>query len=297
MAKYTLGLDIGGTKIQAGLVSVKNQVVMKQRVIYNKKNKSSVLQGIIEAINSLFSAKVGAIGIGITGEIETSTGVVRYSPNLPKDWKNVQLKKILTKKFKVPIYIDNDAHCIALAEAYFGAGRGCPVVVSLTIGTGIGAALIINGKIYRGADNIIEFGHTTIGDPARKCTCGLGGHFEALVSGPAMVSEYKRLSGKTKTPLEIELAAKHGDNQAKKTFKQMSTNLAKGLANVIHSYNPSLVILGGGLSKVDLLIKPAIRQVGNFIKYPGLKNTKIVRSSLKYDAGILGATLITRINN
>lgn len=77
----------------------------------------------------------------------------------------------------------------------------------------------------------------------------------------------------------------------------MSTNLAKGLANVIHSYNPSLVILGGGLSKVDLLIKPAIRQVGNFIKYPGLKNTKIVRSSLKYDAGILGATLITRINN
>jgi glucokinase len=297
MAKYTLGLDIGGTKIQAGLVSKENKITRKQRVIYRGKNKSSVLRGIYEAIDSIFSSEVGAIGVGITGEVDISSGVVKYSPNLPRDWKNVKLKKILRKKYGVPVSIDNDAHCIALAEAYFGAGRGYPVVVGMTIGTGIGISLIINGHIYRGANNIIEFGHTITGNPAQKCSCGLLGHFEALVSGPAMTREYKKLTGLAKTPQNIEIAARHGDRRAKKVFKEMSTNLARGLADVIHSYNPSIIVLGGGLGRVDILTDPAIKQIRNYIKYPGLKNTKVVKSRLKYEAGILGAALIARKNN
>ncbi len=296
MAKYTLGLDIGGTKIQAGLVSKENRITRKKQVIYLRKNKLSVLHGIYETIDSIFSSGVGAIGIGITGEVDTSSGVVKYSPNLPGDWKNVKLKKILRKKYGVPVSIDNDAHCIALAEAYFGAGRNYPVVASLTIGTGVGFSLIINGRIYRGANNIIEFGHTITGNLAQKCSCGLRGHFEALVSGPAMTREYKKLTGLTKTPQNIEIAARHGDRRAQKIFKEMSTNLARGLANVIHSYNPSIIVLGGGLGRVDILTDPAIKQVRNYIKYPGLKNTKIVKTSLKYDAGILGTAMITRKN-
>lgn len=295
MQRNTIGVDIGGTKIQAGLVSTNNKIISSQRFPMDRGNRKKAVQSIIKSIQPFFSKNIRAIGIGITGQVEIRTGIVQYSPNLPKDWKNVPLKKILTKKFGVPVFIDNDAHCIALAEAVFGVAKNYPVVLGMTIGTGIGTALIINKKVYRGADNVIEFGHTIVGDGGVRCSCGLNDHFEAFVSGPAMTRRYKELTGLTKTPLEIEKSLNKGDLPAKKVFIEMSTILAKGIADAIHSYNPSIVVLGGGLGKVHQLTYPAIKKIRDFIKYPALLKTKVTTSQLKYSAGVLGASLITKI--
>jgi predicted NBD/HSP70 family sugar kinase len=291
---FTMGVDIGGTKIQAGLVSAKNKIIVSQRFPMDQRNKKAAIDSIITAIQALMSPGIRAIGIGITGHVDAISGVVHHSANLPKDWRNVPLKKILEKKFKKPVTIDNDGHCIALAEATHGAGKNHPIVLGMTIGTGIGCGLVINKKVYHGANNIIEIGHTIISDKHALCHCGGYGHFEALVSGPAMERRYFELTGQHKKARAIEDEAKDNKKAAKSVFHEMSDYLARGLANTLNSYNPDIIILGGGLGKVPLLVQPAIRQIQKYIFYSSLLKAKIVASHLKYDAGILGAALITK---
>jgi glucokinase len=294
MQRYTIGVDIGGTKIQAGLVSDKNKVLVSQRFPMNRRNKKSAVESIITSIQSLMHPGVRAIGIGITGHVNIKAGVVTHSANLPKDWHNVPLKKILEHTFKKPVTIDNDGHCIALAEAVCGAGKKYAIVVGLTIGTGIGCGLVQNKKVYHGAQNIIEIGHTIISEKNIKCSCGGYGHFEALVSGPAMTRRYRELTSKTKTPGEIEALTKAGDKKGLRVFREMSDSLAHGLVNVLYSYNPDIIVLGGGLGKVGILVRPAIQSVRQQLFYKSIGGTIIIMSKLKYDAGVLGAALITK---
>jgi fructokinase len=181
-----------------------------------------------------------------------------------------------------------------LAEAVLGAGRGHSIVLGMTIGTGIGCGLVINKKVYHGANNVIELGHTIISDRRVRCRCGGYGHFEALVSGPAMERRYFKLTGQHKKARLIEDEAKNNKKAARQVFHEMSDYLARGLANTLNSYNPDIIVLGGGLSKVLLLVRPAIRQIHKYIFYSSLLKTKIAVSRLKYDAGILGAALITK---
>ncbi|MFA6099148.1 MAG: ROK family protein [Patescibacteria group bacterium] len=292
MATYTLGLDVGGTKIQAGLVNQQNRIIASKKFIINNHNKKTVLTDILASSGGLFTSQVRGIGIGITGQVKNKSGIVVSSPNLPADWHNVPLKQILEKRFRVPVHLDNDANCVALAEAVVGEGKKYNTCLTITIGTGIGAGLVINKKIYHGAQGIIEFGHTTIATGSPVCSCGRYGHFEALVSGSAAVKIYKKITKQTKTPYQIEDEAAHNKKNALKVFQLMSCHLAIGLANAIHSYNPDIIILGGGMSKVGLLINTAINSVNDKIIYPELKKTKIVASKLKYQAGVIGAAII-----
>lgn len=287
-------MDIGGTKIQAGLVSTRNKIIGSHQFPMDQRSKTTAINGIIAAIQSLRRPNIRAIGIGITGHVDVKTGVVRHSANLPRDWQDVPLKKILEKKFKKPVTVDNDGHCIALAEAVHGAGKNYPIVLGMTIGTGIGCGLVINKRVYHGAHNVIELGHTIISDRRALCHCGGYGHFEALVSGPAMERRYYELTGQHKKARLVEDEAKQHKKAARQVFREMSDYLARGLANTLNSYDPDIVILGGGLGKVPALVQPAIRLLPKYVFYSSLLKTKIVASRLKYDAGILGAALITR---
>lgn len=294
MPNYTLGLDVGGTKIQVGLVNNKNKVVdSRQFSSGTRTSKKMVLKNIIDAATSLYNKNVKAIGVGITGQTDLKSGVVTQSPNLPGDWRNVPLKKIINNKFKVPVLVDNDVNCIALAEATIGKGKNYNLVFSLALGTGIGAGYVINKKLYRGAFNAIEYGHTFISEMPFTCSCRQTGHLESFVSGPGMTRIYKELTGRRKNPRVIETEAHQGKSAAKKTLAAVSFYLGIGLSNIVHTINPEIIILGGGLSRVKEITKPAIREAKKRFIFPSLQKTKIVVSSLGYDAGIIGASLLT----
>jgi glucokinase len=224
--------------------------------------------------------------------VDYTTGVVVESPNLPRSWKNVPLKKIVEQLFHVPVYVDNDAHCFALGAAHTGIGKKHSVVMALTLGTGIGAGLVVGGRLYRGGNNITEFGHTTVADHSPKCSCGQIGHLEALTSGQAMSALYRQSTGRRLDSFAIEAAAKQGNQAARRVFATMSRYLAIGLANAIHTYNPGLLVIGGGLSRVRLLTGPAIRHVRSLLIYPLLKQTKILIIKNLSEANVIGAARI-----
>ena len=285
MKKYTLGADVGGTKIQVGLVTPKNRLVKNEQFLIDQSNGRAAQQSILAAISAIYSKEVRAIGVGITGHVNSSTGVAAGSVNLPKSWNNVPLKSIILKKFRVPTMIDNDANCIALAEASVGKGKKYNAVMSITIGTGIGMGLVINKQLFRGGQDATELGHTIIN---KKYS------FENLVSGPSLVKNFRKKTGLTKTSYEIVAAANKGNRTARALIREMSQWLAIGLNNAMLSYSPEIIVLGGGLACVPSLIRPAIKEVKKMLCYRHLRKTLIVTSSLGYNAGVIGSALLTK---
>lgn len=294
-AKTTIGIDIGGTKIRVGRVSPSGKIIDSLRVLTEaKKGSAAVLKNIIQTTEKLWTKEVKQIGVGIAGVVDHEKGVFLGGPNLPKAFRNVPIAALLKKRFSVPVKVDNDVHCFTLAEAKVGAGKGLETVVGLTFGTGIGGGIVIGGKLLRGRNNAAgEFGHAVIGmESPFECGCGRKGHFEAFASGNAMSKIYRRLSGRSLEPIEIEKAAHKGNRKAKQTLDLMADAMVSGLASVIHILNPDVVVVGGGLSAINSLWNPVMKRLKAQISYASLRNTPVVRSSLGTDANILGATLL-----
>jgi len=337
--KYILSFDIGASKIAYGAVSIKQNKEgdIRQCRLQDKKVKSDfeiqnfdkiktpksrkeVIEKIIEIVapflNSLFAnkgrknayKKIIGVGIGIAGQIDFKRGIVLSSPNMP-GWKNIPLKNILEKKLGLSVLIDNDAHCFVLGETYFGAAKKYRHIVGLTVGTGIGGGIIIDGKLYRGKNNLAgEFGHTmVVGEGLKrgafsqkveglkrglKCSCGIRGHLESYASGEAMESLYKKTTGKKINVLEIEKRAIKGEKSALKIIELTAEMLGEGLSDIINSLNPEIIVIGGGLSKVDLLWKLMIQKMKKRVFHSSLTKTKIVRSRLLEKANLLGAATL-----
>jgi len=286
-----IGIDLGGTKIAAALVTPTGKIVTDVQIPTEAhKGQKQVIEHIKKAAYALIKgqkAHISCIGIGVPGPVLYEKGVVIEPPNLP-GWKRVNLKKILEKEFKVPVSLDNDANCAALAEAYFGAGKKARNFIYITVSTGIGGGIIIDRKLYRGAIGAAgEFGHMVIDPKGPLCGCGNHGCFEALASGSAI----KRMYGMD--ALSVELAARQGEPKAKKVVATIAHNLAIGIANLVNIFNPEIVIIGGGVSKMRELLLTPIRQ--EFKKYAltlPAKNVKIIRVKLGSEAGVLGAAAL-----
>jgi len=294
---YIIGVDVGGTKIQVGLMDQKYRVLKSAKFLTEaKKGKAAVINNIINAVAYFFKPSVKAIGLGIIGEVDWQKGISVSDKKL-KGWHNVPIARILRKKFKVPVFIDNDAKLFTLSEAVLGAGKKYKYVAGITLGTGIGGGLVIDKKLYHGKDNFVtEFGHTVIEASSKiRCHCGQLGHFEALVSGTAMRYWYKKFSGIQKNTYEIAKLARAGNRAAKNTFKVMNRYLAIGLANMINSLNPDIIVSGGGLSELNLLVNPAIKDVNKYLILPNQKSTEIVRTKNIHHSVIQGAALITNL--
>jgi len=296
MNNYYIGVDVGATKIAAGFTFGGKIIKKTKTPTQAEKGKALAIKNIIAAIKTVYAPKIKGIGIGIAGQINSQKGLAVSSPNFSKDFKNVPLAKIIQNTFKKPVLIDNDANCFALGEAIYGAGKNYKYLAGLTLGTGVGGGIVINKKIYHGRDGLAaEIGHTVIVKNGLKCSCGQNGHLEAYTSGNAMINLYQKLSGQKKDTFEIEALAKKGEKNALRVFKIMTEHLALGLANIINIFNPEIIILGGGLSRVDILTKPAIKLALSQTVYPALKTTKIVTSKLKDDAPLLGAVALFKI--
>jgi len=307
-----LAIDVGGTKIRIAIISGKGKIIAKeQRLTLADEGLEAVTGRIISGIDRLLRLKnlapsqLHSIGIAAAGAIDSEKGLVTSSPNLP-GWCDVPLRDIVKSKYGVDTFLINDASAAALGEHEFGAGRGVNNLIYLTVGTGIGGGIIIDGKLYLGPSGSAgEIGHMTIDVNGQRCSCGNTGCLETLASGTAMAKEaIKRIKQGEKSSLTeivggkienitadtVEVAARGGDSLASEVISEAATYLGVGMVNLVNIFNPEMIIVGGGVAKMgDLLLNPVRQVVQERAFQLPAQAVRIVQAQLGDDSGLLGA--------
>jgi glucokinase len=306
-----LAVDVGGTKMIVAVVLPDGKIVSRRYYLtLADEGAGAVINRLSSAINRSIGrarrriAEPIGIGIAIAGVLDTGRGVVTTSPNLP-GWRNVPLKDVIAARSGLPAYLINDASAAALGEHRFGAGRGFDNLLFLTVSTGIGGGIIINGELYSGADGCAgELGHMTIEPSGPRCHCGNFGCLEALASGWAITREaVTRINRGEKSSINelaggvdnitaeiVAAAARRGDSLAADIIAKAANYLGIGLANLVNIFNPELIIIGGGLSKMgNMLLKPARGVIKERAFRLPAQSVRIVRARLGSNAGIIGA--------
>jgi len=300
--KYVIGVDLGGTKILTALADAKGKILAEVHLFTEADKGQKEVIGRVKKTVSMVLEKAGAslkqvkcIGVGAPGPVISSKGLIVAPPNLP-GWKSVPLGKILKKAFKVPVILENDANAAALAEFYFGAARGTKDCIYLTVSTGIGGGIIIDGKLYVGSNGTAgEIGHTIIAPGADVCGCGHQGCFEIMASGRALTRYGLEFMGKELEPLEIQALAHKGEKGALQAINKLACYLAIGVANQINTLSPERVVIGGGLANLGkLLFDPLTAYVKEFALPSNLKGCKIKKAKLEKKVGVLGAIALCR---
>ena len=302
MKQYVVGVDVGGTNIKLGVVGPSGQVIVRNsfatkpfassRIKLMMALASEIEASIVAA--GLTKTQIAGVGIGLPGLIDYEKGVVRFLPNIP-GWKNVHLKSILQKKIKLPVFVDNDVKIITLAESKFGAGKGVRNLVCLTLGTGVGAGLILNGQLYRGEENAAgELGHMPLNEHGPKCNCGGVGCFETYVGNRPLFVLASRMMGKPgMTTLDMFALAQKGNKKALLFWKTVAERIGNGLVGIVNLLNPHLIIIGGGVSNNE---KYLFKTIADTIRRRAMSlqgaSFKIKRAKFKDDAGIIGAYVL-----
>jgi len=298
-----IGIDIGGTKIHGIKMDINGKIFKEIKILTEaKKGYEIVLKKIKNIINDLKDTNVKAIGIGLASPIDHKKGIVINAPNI-KGWINIPLQKIISKECKLPVFLENDAKCFTIAEYTHGAGKGYSSMVGVTLGTGIGGGIIIDGKLHRGRDNYAgEIGHMSIHYNRFKCSCGGHGCFEKFASGTAIlkrtldhikIKDHKtNLIAKGLGTRDIYRAAlKEHDPLAIHILKDTGKYLGIGLANIINILNPEIIVLGGSVSRNFDLFEKNMRLAILKQSFSPANNTPIIRSKIDYP-GTIGAALI-----
>jgi len=292
--KYSVGVDIGGTK--TNIVLLKNGCLVFSKKISTPKTKKGIIKIIEDSIKKIISnipkSKISGIGIGIPGPLNSKGDLILNPPNIKSLW-NLSLAKIIEKDLKVKTVMENDVNCFTLAEAIAGAGKGSEVVLGITLGTGIGGGIVFKKnntyEVYRGAfGSAGEFGHMVIKFDEGKCSCGNLGCFETYASERFIKRKSKYFS------IELEKRARKGDKKAKKIYLEFGKNLGVGLANLINILDPSVVVVGGGFSRASsLFLNEAKKEVKKrVLSTQSKKSVKIKITKLGEFAGAIGAAFL-----
>lgn len=255
-----IGIDVGGTKI-LGIVLNKKKVIETKK-IQTPQNKKEFTKELIKLIKELSQKrKIKGIGLGLPGVVNRKKGTIINLPNIPTI-KNLNIVKIIQKEFKIPVKIEKDVNCMALAELHFGLAKNKTNAVAITIGTGLGGGIIINKKLVIGKGSAGEVGHLNIYPNGHKCTCGNYGCLEEYTASRA-IKRYSQEAGfKNKTPKEIEDLARKGNKKAKKIYEKLGYFLAIGLSDIIKVLHPEIIILSGNISNAsDIFLEKTIKEV------------------------------------
>jgi len=309
-----LAIDLGGTKIIAAIISNQGRVITREYYLtLAEEGPQLVIKRTLSAIDRLLSlgkidsSQLNSISIAAAGAIDFGKGLVTLSPNLP-GWYDIPLRDLIKEKYRVNTLLINDASAAALGEHRFGAGKGVNNLILLTLGTGIGGGIIINGKLYSGpCGSAGEIGHMTIDVNGPRCSCGNIGCLEMLASGTAVAREaIKRIrqgersslteivEGKIEsiTAEKVEVAAQGGDSLALEVILKAANYLGVGLVNLVNIFNPEMIIVGGGMAKMgNLLLDPAKQVVRERAFQLPAQAVRIVPAQLGDDAGVLGAAV------
>lgn len=314
---YRIGVDLGGTNITSGVVNDKMKIIGRGKKKTNcPREYKAILEDVVKTVGiALLDAKVSmdeisSIGIGTPGSVNKSTGYIEYANNL--GFSHVPAKTFLEERLKKKIYIDNDANCAALGEAKAGVGRGVSSFVAITLGTGVGSGIVLNGELWTGVNDCAgEMGHMVIVPDGERCTCGRRGCWECYSSATALVRQTKdamrhnmdsvmwdmvknkisNVSGRTAFE-----AMRVGDKTGAKVVDEYIYYLSLGITNVVNALQPEIICIGGGVGheKENLLVP--LRKYVERQRYDNRaqKQTRIVSAELGNDAGIIGAALLDR---
>jgi len=237
--------------------------------------------------------QVAGVGIGVPGPVDSEKGIVRYFPNI-KGWKGVPLKSILERKLRLKVSLDNDVNAMTLAEHRFGAGKGAANLVCLTLGTGVGGGIIINGEIYRGSTMCAgEIGHVPINEKGPRCNCNGIACIERYIGNRYVLNRAKKIFGKGITLKRLDKLAIDGNRKASAIWADVGTKLGVALAGVVNLLNPDMIVVGGGVSKAgELILRPLRKEIKRRAMIDQARHVKVVRAKLETDAGIIGASLL-----
>ncbi|HYM63882.1 MAG TPA: ROK family protein [Gaiellaceae bacterium] len=306
--EYVIGMDLGGTKLLAGLIDREGVVVERKVRGTDTSNEEAVVAQIEAAVEELVNDNVVGICLGVPSLIDQRTGRAASSVNIP--FEGVDLRDRIAERFDLPVALENDANAAAVAEHALGAGRGSDHMVMLTLGTGVGGGLILNGKLYRGfTGGAGELGHMTINFEGPPCqgTCPGIGHLEAYASGTAaellareMVSE--RPDGdlgraaaegtEVDAKLAVELAAV-SEGDAREVLDRVGSRLGVAIASYVNIFNPEVVVVGGGFARAGrFLLEPARKVVAESALAPARDQVRIELAVLGVEAGLIGAGLV-----
>lgn len=314
MKKYSIGIDLGGTKILIGLVEKESGKVVSHIKKKTKKEKGpeNIVRKMVEGVEELLEesgksfTEISSIGIGSAGQIDRKNGIIIGAPNL--DCYNLNLKEILQDKFNIPVFVGNDVEVATIGEQKFGAGKGCADFVCVFVGTGIGSAIVKNGQIIYGATGTAgELGHIIVDLNGRPCACGAHGCLEAYASRSAIetriegalkkgrkscISEYLE-EGKAITSSMIRKSIEREDELVTQCVSEASEYLSGGLASVINLINPELIILGGGLIEaVDYFYKQTIKKAKSKSLPVPAEKIRFSKTILGDYSGVIGAALL-----
>lgn len=314
MKKYSIGIDLGGTKILIALVDRNTGEVLNHIKKKTKKDKGpkNIIKKMLEGIEELIEESgkaiddISSIGVGAAGQIDRQSGVLIAAANL--DCYDLNIKEILSKKFNIPVYVGNDVEIAAIGEQKFGAGKGCNDFVCVFVGTGVGSAIIKNGQIITGATGTAgEIGHIIVDLNGRQCACGAHGCLEAYASRSAIerciegalkkgrkscILDYLE-TGKSITSSMIQKSIEREDELVLQCVTEASEYLSGGIASIINFVNPELIILGGGLIEaVDYFYQKTIKKAkAKSLPVPAEK-IQFKKAMLGDYSGVIGAAFL-----
>jgi glucokinase len=315
MTQYTaapvLAIDIGGTKIMSAIISADGRIQASDICLTNADGGvSKVIERLFTQIDELLGQeitevrKLGGIGIACAGGVDTERGLITQSPNLP-DWHDVPLAEIIRKEYRIDTYLVNDASAAALGEHRFGVGVGVNNLVMVTLGTGIGGGVVINGELYLGADgSAAEIGHMIIDVNGPACACGSNGCLESFASGTAVARNARNRIKLGEESILVDMvegeieainaeiigeAAREGDTLAIDIFSRAAYYLGVGLVNLVNIFNPEMIVLGGGMAgQLEFLMEPARRVVDARAFRIAAETVVIEPTQLGNEAGVYG---------
>ena len=294
-AQRVIGVDLGGTKIASGVVDRQGAVQMNRERPTPVSSQAELLKGLDEVVEELLDEEIGAVGFGVPSRIDQRSGRTLSSTNIPLE--GVDFRDRMAERFGVPVGIDNDGNAATIAEWRFGAGRGVRHMVMLTLGTGVGGGLILDGRPYRGSIGAgAELGHMVIDYDGPPCqgNCHGHGHLEVLASGTAGSAAANALLGGRATARELVERAQGGDDAARDALAAIGRRLGAGLVTIVNVFDPELIVIGGGFAAGagDLVLEPAREVALAESLSPQNELLRIVPAELGPEAGLVGAGLV-----
>ncbi len=292
MVETVIGVDVGGTKILAGVVARDGTVRAHREYPTPLDSESALLDGLEASVRELLDGTVVGVGVGVPSRIDQRTGIAIGSVNIPL--VDVPLRDVMRERLGLPVAIENDGNAAAIAEWVAGAGRGTTDMVMLTLGTGVGGGLILDGRPYRGSIGAgVELGHTVLIHDGLECVCGGRGHVEAYVSGKAADELAREAFGLATDAHRLVRLAHEGDALAVEILTGIGEKLGSVLGSLVNTFDPELIVVGGGFAAAgELLFEPALRVMARESLKPMRDSVRVVRAELGTSAGMIGAALV-----
>lgn len=289
-AELAIGVDLGGTKILAGLVSRAGEIRSTTEVPTPTGSADAILATVAELVATLVDG-AAAVGLGVPCNLDRATGICHRATNLPLP--GVDFPTTLGERVSLPIGIENDGNAAALAEWRLGAGRGADTLVMLTLGTGVGGGLVLDGALYRGW---AELGHVVVDEGGAPCqgNCHGRGHLEAEASGHAADRAARELYGTGASAADLVERAGVGDPEAVRALERIGRLLGVGIGSFVNMFDPDVVVIGGGFGAAagELLLEPARASARREAIQPADERLRVVAAELGEESGLIGAALV-----